>query len=148
MFPDAQFVHLIRDRRDAVGSLRSMPWYGGDLYTAALTWREAIDTDRVGTWNDRFESWELRLVESVLTAGLSDHGYALSSAPRPTAAQLARFDRTAARRWRNQRRHATSDRLRSKREPNPVESLLSTRPRAASTANSSRTPAPTKLPDQ
>ncbi|WP_018656572.1 sulfotransferase family protein [Actinomadura flavalba] len=44
LFPDAQFVHLIRDGRDAVASLRSMPWYEGDLYTAALTWREAIDT--------------------------------------------------------------------------------------------------------
>ncbi|MBO2447929.1 sulfotransferase [Actinomadura barringtoniae] len=195
MFPDAQFVHLIRDGRDAVASLRSMPWYGGDLYTAALTWREAIDTgrrlarsfgpdtyfefqyehlvadperelrrlcaflgedydpgmtephhvarrtipperlwhlrtlekvnsDRVGTWNDRFEPWELGLVETVLTAGLSDYGYALSGAPEPTAAQLARFYRAAARRWRNQRRHATSEWLRRRREPNPVESLL------------------------
>ena len=46
MFPDAQFVHLIRDGRDAVSSLNAMPWYGGDLYTAILTWRDAVDTGR------------------------------------------------------------------------------------------------------
>jgi hypothetical protein len=46
MFPDAQFVHLVRDGRDAVASLRGMPWYGGDVYQAALTWREACDTGR------------------------------------------------------------------------------------------------------
>lgn len=46
LFPDAQFVHLIRDGRDAVSSLNSMPWYGGDLYSAILTWRDAIDTGR------------------------------------------------------------------------------------------------------
>ncbi|GAA4305736.1 sulfotransferase [Actinomadura luteofluorescens] len=43
MFPDAQFVHLVRDGRDAVSSLTRMPWFDGDIYAAALTWREAID---------------------------------------------------------------------------------------------------------
>ncbi|WP_067796286.1 sulfotransferase family protein [Actinomadura formosensis] len=43
MFPDAQFVHLVRDGRDAVSSLMRMPWFKGDLYAAALTWREAVD---------------------------------------------------------------------------------------------------------
>ncbi|MFG1851379.1 sulfotransferase family protein [Actinomadura geliboluensis] len=46
MFPDAQFVHLVRDGRDAVSSLMRMPWFKGDLYAAALTWREAVDTGR------------------------------------------------------------------------------------------------------
>ncbi|MFB4318675.1 sulfotransferase [Actinomadura sp. 21ATH] len=41
MFPDAQFVHLVRDGRDAIGSLKGMPWYKGDVVSAALTWREA-----------------------------------------------------------------------------------------------------------
>ncbi|MBO2459985.1 sulfotransferase family protein [Actinomadura violacea] len=44
LFPDAQFVHLVRDGRDAVSSLARMPWYGGDVHSAALTWREAVDT--------------------------------------------------------------------------------------------------------
>lgn len=46
MFPDAQFVHLIRDGRDAVSSLTRMPWFDGDIHAAALTWREAVDTGR------------------------------------------------------------------------------------------------------
>ncbi|TDD71776.1 sulfotransferase [Actinomadura darangshiensis] len=46
MFPDAQFVHLVRDGRDAVSSLTRMPWFDGDIYAAALTWREAVDTGR------------------------------------------------------------------------------------------------------
>lgn len=46
MFPDAQFVHLVRDGRDAVSSLLRMPWFKGDIYAAALTWREAIDTGK------------------------------------------------------------------------------------------------------
>ncbi|WP_141578338.1 sulfotransferase [Actinomadura sp. WMMA1423] len=44
MFPDAQFVHLVRDGRDAVSSLMRMPWFDGDINAAALTWREAVDT--------------------------------------------------------------------------------------------------------
>ncbi|TDC63400.1 sulfotransferase [Actinomadura sp. GC306] len=44
MFPDAQFIHLVRDGRDAVSSLKKMPWYHGDTFSAALTWREAVDT--------------------------------------------------------------------------------------------------------
>ncbi|WP_344267904.1 sulfotransferase family protein [Actinomadura napierensis] len=44
MFPDAQFVHLVRDGRDAVSSLARMPWYDGDVHSAALTWRESVDT--------------------------------------------------------------------------------------------------------
>lgn len=46
MFPDAQFVHLVRDGRDAVGSLKGMPWFTDDVLTAALTWREAVDCGR------------------------------------------------------------------------------------------------------
>lgn len=44
MFPDAQFVHLVRDGRDCVASLLEMPWYKQDLYHAISGWREAIDT--------------------------------------------------------------------------------------------------------
>ncbi|MFB4311189.1 sulfotransferase [Actinomadura sp. GTD37] len=46
MFPDAQFVHLVRDGRDAVSSLTRMPWFTGDIHAAALTWREAVDAGR------------------------------------------------------------------------------------------------------
>ncbi|RFU42690.1 sulfotransferase [Actinomadura logoneensis] len=46
MFPDAQFVHLVRDGRDCVASLREMPWYKLDLNHAIAAWREAVDTGR------------------------------------------------------------------------------------------------------
>lgn len=46
MFPDAQFVHLIRDGRDCVASLLRMPWFKQDIYAAVCTWIEAIDSGR------------------------------------------------------------------------------------------------------
>jgi Sulfotransferase family len=46
MWPDAQFVHLIRDGRDCVASLKEMPWYNLDSYHAISAWREAIDYGR------------------------------------------------------------------------------------------------------
>jgi hypothetical protein len=46
MFPDAQIVHLIRDGRDCVASLKSMPWSCQDIYEAISTWTEAIDSSR------------------------------------------------------------------------------------------------------
>ncbi|MFI0410100.1 sulfotransferase family protein [Actinomadura sp. 3N508] len=195
MFPDAQFVHLVRDGRDAVSSLMRMPWFDGDIYAAALTWREAVDMGKrlgprlgpgtfyelryedlvadpehelqrlcifldeeydpemtkayrharrtvpsarrwhlrtheepnsrnVGAWRDRLHGPEADLVEHVLASRLLDHGYALTGAARPGAAELARFHRLAAHRWRSRRMHAALDRLAQSREPNPVVSLL------------------------
>jgi hypothetical protein len=46
MFPDAQIVHLIRDGRDCVASLQTMPWFTQDVYAAVCTWTEAIDSGR------------------------------------------------------------------------------------------------------
>ncbi|MEV4243927.1 sulfotransferase [Streptosporangium canum] len=48
LFPDAQFVHLIRDGRDCVASLKEMPWYSGSVYSAVAAWAEAIDFARHG----------------------------------------------------------------------------------------------------
>ena len=45
LFPDAQIVHLIRDGRDCVASLKEMEWYKHDVYHAIATWGEAIDVD-------------------------------------------------------------------------------------------------------
>ncbi|WP_433420038.1 sulfotransferase family protein [Microtetraspora malaysiensis] len=50
MFPDAQFIHLIRDGRDCVASLKEMPWYTLDSFHAVSNWAEAID---FGTRNAR-----------------------------------------------------------------------------------------------
>ncbi|MEV0581668.1 sulfotransferase [Nonomuraea sp. NPDC050310] len=46
LFPDAQFIHLIRDGRDCVSSLKEMPWYSLDSYHAVATWAEAMDAGR------------------------------------------------------------------------------------------------------
>jgi hypothetical protein len=46
LFPDAQFVHLVRDGRDCVASLLEMPWYDKDVLHAISAWREAIDRGR------------------------------------------------------------------------------------------------------
>ncbi|GAA3444132.1 sulfotransferase family protein [Planomonospora venezuelensis] len=46
LFPDAQFVHLIRDGRDCVASLKEMPWYNKEIYHAISVWAEAIDFAR------------------------------------------------------------------------------------------------------
>ncbi|MFI6320705.1 sulfotransferase family protein [Nonomuraea sp. NPDC050556] len=43
LFPDAQFVHLIRDGRDCVSSLKEMPWYTLDSFHAVSAWAEAMD---------------------------------------------------------------------------------------------------------
>jgi hypothetical protein len=48
LFPDAQIVHLIRDGRDCVASLKEMPWYKGTVYSAVSGWAEAIDFARNG----------------------------------------------------------------------------------------------------
>ncbi|TYK43844.1 sulfotransferase family protein [Actinomadura decatromicini] len=46
MFPDAQFVHLVRDGRDCVASLLERPWYDQDVHHAISAWREAVDRGR------------------------------------------------------------------------------------------------------
>jgi hypothetical protein len=46
LFPDAQLVHLIRDGRDCVASLKTMPWFKQEIYAAISTWREAIGNCR------------------------------------------------------------------------------------------------------
>ncbi|MFF0307317.1 sulfotransferase family protein [Streptosporangium sp. NPDC004379] len=46
LFPDAQFIHLIRDGRDCVASLKEMPWYTKDIFHAVVNWAEAIDYGR------------------------------------------------------------------------------------------------------
>lgn len=46
LFPDAQFVHLVRDGRDCVASLLEMSWWPHGVRHAAATWAQAIDHGR------------------------------------------------------------------------------------------------------
>ncbi|MGA3565404.1 sulfotransferase family protein [Melissospora conviva] len=46
LFPDAQFVHIIRDGRDCVASLTEMPWHRGGVNQAISAWAQAVDHGR------------------------------------------------------------------------------------------------------
>lgn len=64
LFPDAQFVHLVRDGRDCVASLLEMSWWPHGVRHAVATWAQAIDHGRraarslpAGTYHElRYES--------------------------------------------------------------------------------------------
>lgn len=43
LFPDAQIIHIIRDGRDCVSSLKRMPWWQQSTYAAIRTWVDAVD---------------------------------------------------------------------------------------------------------
>jgi len=46
MFPDAQVVHIIRDGRDCVASLKEMRWHRSGLHSAISAWAQAVDHGR------------------------------------------------------------------------------------------------------
>lgn len=46
LFPDAQFVHLVRDGRSCVASLKRMPWWKGGAAAGVVHWVSAIDRGR------------------------------------------------------------------------------------------------------
>ena len=63
LFPDAQFIHLVRDGRDCAASLLGMPWWHSGFHEAVATWAQVMDTTRAyarklgpGSWHElRFE---------------------------------------------------------------------------------------------
>ena len=46
LFPDAQFIHVIRDGRACVASLKRTPWFGHEPIPCMATWMMAIDCSR------------------------------------------------------------------------------------------------------
>jgi len=46
MFPDAKFIHIVRDGRDCVASLKQVPWWTKDSIHAMALWTAAIDRGR------------------------------------------------------------------------------------------------------
>ncbi|MGH8894793.1 MAG: sulfotransferase family protein, partial [Actinomycetes bacterium] len=46
LFPDAQFVHLVRDGRDCVASLKRMRWWRQGTAGAVATWVHSVDCAR------------------------------------------------------------------------------------------------------
>lgn len=43
LFPDAHIVHVVRDPRDCVASLKGMPWWKEDAYHSVSAWAESLD---------------------------------------------------------------------------------------------------------
>jgi Sulfotransferase family len=52
LFPDAKIVHVVRDPRDCVASLKMMQWWRTDSYHSVAAWAQSIDnTERaMRTW--------------------------------------------------------------------------------------------------
>lgn len=46
LFPEAQFIHLVRDPRDCAASLKRVPWGAHDVAWATAMWTQAIDLGR------------------------------------------------------------------------------------------------------
>jgi hypothetical protein len=72
MFPDAQFVNMIRDPRAAVASVRKIGWYGGDLAAGAALWLRSVRA--VDRWRPRLapdQLFELQYEELVHEPGRS-----------------------------------------------------------------------------
>lgn len=70
MFPDAQFINLVRDPRGSVASIRKLGWFGGDVALAAELWgraRRAVDVQRARLGPDQF--LEIRYEDLVTDPG-------------------------------------------------------------------------------
>ncbi|MFK4106482.1 sulfotransferase family protein [Streptomyces sp. NPDC019531] len=66
LFPDAQFVHLVRDGRDCVASLLGMPWWHRGFHEAVATWAQVMDVTRRYAGRLGPDSWhELRFEDLV-----------------------------------------------------------------------------------
>jgi len=74
MFPDAQFIHVVRDGRDCVASLKRMPWFRGDTTTATHVWGYAVDAGR--HWSCRLpgDSWHEVGYERLVSDARSELG--------------------------------------------------------------------------
>jgi hypothetical protein len=43
LFPDAQIVHIVRDPRDCVASLKRMPWWNRPVHHSVSAWAQSVD---------------------------------------------------------------------------------------------------------
>jgi hypothetical protein len=69
LYPNAQFVHLVRDGRDAAASLLGMTWFRGDIRHATAIWADAMDyADRNARRLAADQWFELRYEDLVADA--------------------------------------------------------------------------------
>ncbi len=164
MFPDAQIVHIVRDGRDCVASLKEAAWYKDSIYKAVSSWTRGVDEgnraakrldpdsyfeiyyerlvsdpeselhklcdflgeefdpamlapnelasvavpkrktwhalthqaptdERIGSWANRLDPWEIGLCETIMGSRLEAHGYQLSGGRKAGAGHLARYSK-------------------------------------------------------
>lgn len=122
-FPDARFVHIVRDPRAVVNSWRSVPWSTGSLVGDADVWRVSMATVRkYPAWvRDRFHTLtyerliafpgvELRQLCAFLGLDFEERMLDYHAGPTPVdierepwkTATTQPLDITSATRWRNE----------------------------------------------
>ena len=99
LYPDAHYIHIYRDGRDAARSLASMDWYDGTLEDAAAEWRDSVlaprsallperytevryedlATDPAPLIADLFEFLELDADQATIDAAVAEAGVELST---------------------------------------------------------------------
>jgi hypothetical protein len=84
LFPDAQFVNVVRDPRACVASMRKLGWFDGRIAPALEMWEHSITT--VAAWASRLAS------DQILEVAYED----LVTEPDVVLARIARFSRLAA----------------------------------------------------
>ncbi|MEV8507321.1 sulfotransferase [Actinoplanes sp. NPDC051475] len=66
LFPDAQFINIVRDGRDCVASLKEMSWHRKDIYATVAAWARAVDDARRAARSLGGSQWyELRYEDLV-----------------------------------------------------------------------------------
>jgi hypothetical protein len=74
LFPDAQLVHIVRDGRDCVASLKEAPWHSGGVYQAITSWNAGMDEARKAARRLGPDSWYELRYEQLVTDPVTELG--------------------------------------------------------------------------
>jgi sulfotransferase family protein len=209
LFPDAQIVHIVRDGRDCVASLKEMPWYSGGVYQAIGNWNRGLDqgrraakmlsaesyyelsyerlvndpepelralcgflgedydpamespnelaamavpkrkswhaltyseptTDRIGSWRQRLEPWEIGLCESLMGERLRSRGYEVGGEHSPGLTHRALYVGQGTRSRLSSARSEVIERYHHLRPPTGIAALLTSEERRRSVPTQDR----------
>ena len=67
LFPDAQFINIVRDGRDCVASLKEMSWHRKDIYATVAAWARAVDDARRAARRLGPDQWHEVRYEDLVT---------------------------------------------------------------------------------
>jgi hypothetical protein len=84
LFPHAQFIHVVRDPRACIASMRKLGWYNGKIAPALELWERSIHT--VNAWRPKLSA------DQLLEVKYED----LVTAPEATLTRVATFAGLAA----------------------------------------------------